>query len=164
MVCRQEGDAVCMSRTALGTVIALAVALMAQGCGDDGPPNNNANNNNNAVDATAPVLTNLAIDPATLELDGGDVTLAVTATDDVGVAAVTFTVTPPSGTPSQLAGTANGTRYAAVYSAPGNGTGATQTYNVSVVATDAAGNASAPLAGEFEVLSPEMPPPGPSGL
>jgi len=150
--------------------MALAFGLLALlgmlGCGDDGWPGGNNNNGNGggATDTTAPTLADLTVDPNTLGLDGGDVTLAVTATDDVGVTAVTFTVTAPSGASSQLAGTANGTRYTALYSAPGNGTGATQTYAVSVAAADAAGNAPAPLTGEFEVLSPEMPPAGPSGL
>jgi hypothetical protein len=111
------------------------------------------------ADTTPPALSNCSVAPLALPSGGGQVTLTVNATDNVGVASVTATLTRPGGATTPVTLTLkSGSTYQGVFSAPANTTNAVQSYGVSFGAKDAAGNNAAPLVcAPFTVAAPGVP-------
>jgi hypothetical protein len=108
------------------------------------------------ADKTRPVLSHASIAPRTLPSDGGTVTISVTATDNVAVASVVATIVQPNKTKVTVTlQRGQGNSYSAPFTAPANTTTKTQTYSVTLVATDTVGLKSATAsAGSFTVQHP----------
>ena len=109
-----------------------------------------------------PTVTSATIAPTELRYVGGPVTITVTAIDDEQVNEVSAEVTGPSGTTSILL-TPVGQEYQGTYPASENGGPGDAAYDVTIVATDIRGHASAPteISPAFTVRAPLPPPPEP---
>ena len=147
------------------TVVLAIIAgiVTVTGCGGGGGGGTTV-----VTDTYAPVLSNAGYSTAsTLTFQGGDVTLHVSATDDVGVASVNAAISV-SGTliEEKTMSLSSGSTYTATYDAPTNTSSSAVTYSVVFVARDAAGHNSSPASTSFTVpvSGSDGPPAPPSGF
>jgi hypothetical protein len=108
-----------------------------------------------SMDTTPPQISNVQVSPTELASSGGPVEIRADVTDAGGVGSITGRIQPPSGPVQTVTLTLqSGTTYVGTYNAPANNSATDRTYNVTVRATDTAGN-QADLAGpSFTILAP----------
>jgi hypothetical protein len=117
-------------------------------------------------DTDGPVIVRCEVTPRALPASGGQIRFSVAVRDNVGVSSVTAIVTPPKGTPVEVAltpGTSapgSPVTYTGTFDVPANSSTSAQEYAVSVRATDPSGNATSESCGTVRVSPPVQPGPG----
>jgi hypothetical protein len=106
-------------------------------------------------DRSRPSLTHCKVTPRTLPSRGGAITISVTATDNVGIANVTATISNPDRTATTLAlSHQSGNTYSATYMLPANTSRKNLKYRISLIASDAAVNTRSVSCGSVTVKHP----------
>lgn len=108
-------------------------------------------------DTTAPVIRSASIPTSYPYSYNRTFLITAVVTDNIAVTKVTATITPVSGGSTTLTLSGNGT-YTGQYTAPANTGSHALTYNITIIAKDAAGNTTDYSGLSFQIAGTDSPP------
>lgn len=168
-----------LMRVPLLGALALSLPLVFLGCGGGGGGGSTSSSSSSSsggsssgssggmVDTQGPTISNPRLSTGALDFRGGAVTVAAEVTDPSGIQSVVASFQKSDGGVSEVTLTAKDGSYQALYNVPANrrADGVSDTYTVTMRATDARGNTSATVSvGSITVAPPDdednqVPPP-----